>query len=194
MNNIKGEIVVVSGLPRSGTSMMMQMLKEGGVDILTDEERKADNSNPKGYLEYEKVKGLAMDNSWVHEASGKAIKVIAQLINHLPDEYNYKIIFMERELDEVLVSQQKMLGKNPDPNTIPMGLYTAFQKQLDKMYAWVESQPTVELMKVKYTDVLEKPIEVAEEVASFIDMDLDGEAMASVVDKDLYRNRVKDFK
>ena len=109
--NIKGEVVIVSGLPRSGTSMMMQILDAAGMDILTDQNRKADENNPKGYYEYDPVKKLMVDKSWLPNAKGKVVKVIAQLLPYLPSNYDYKVIFMRREMGEVLKSQQIMLGK-----------------------------------------------------------------------------------
>ena len=114
MNNIKGEVVIVSGLPRSGTSMMMQMLHSGGMEVLTDAKREADDSNPKGYYEFEPVKKMMADVSWLPEANGKVVKIIAQLLTFLPDNYKYKIVFMRREMDEVLTSQQVMIGKTKE--------------------------------------------------------------------------------
>ena len=104
-------ITVVSGLPRSGTSMMMQMLHAGGHPCLTDDRREADADNPRGYFEYDKVKQLRTDCSWLPEATGKAVKIIAQLLSVLPTELDYKIIFMRRELDEVIASQNRMLDR-----------------------------------------------------------------------------------
>ena len=105
-------IVIVTGLPRSGTSLMMQMLDRGGLEILTDGRREPDEDNPRGYLEFEKVKSLAADNNWVVEAKGKVIKVVAQLLDSLPEEIDYKVIFMHRKIDEIVQSQYKMLERN----------------------------------------------------------------------------------
>ncbi|MBK6374535.1 MAG: hypothetical protein IPF67_15705 [Saprospiraceae bacterium] len=112
MDKIKGTITVVSGLPRSGTSMMMQMLEAAGLDIFTDKERTADDSNPKGYYEHEAVKNLQHNNKWLPEAKGKVVKIIAQLLSHLPANYHYQVIFMERDVLEVIASQQKMLVRD----------------------------------------------------------------------------------
>ena len=102
-------VVVVSGLPRSGTSLMMQMLEAGGVPILTDGERACDADNPKGYYEYEPVKALQNgDSDWLDKAEGKAVKVISFLLRHLPQKHRYRVVFMNRNLDEVLASQEKM--------------------------------------------------------------------------------------
>lgn len=189
--NIVGEIVIVSGLPRSGTSMMMQMLKQGGLPILTDEERLADDNNPKGYLEFEKVKKLHLDQTWLDEAAGKGVKIITQLLNYLPEKFNYKIIMMERDLTEVIKSQQKMLGKNTREDTLPLPLFNAFRTQMEKTDAWIASQPRIDMIKVNYSDVIENPVQEAERVASFVNQNLNVENMATVVDPTLYRNRVE---
>ena len=105
------EIIVVSGLPRSGTSLMMQMLAAGGVEVVTDHVRTADTDNPRGYYEFELVKKIKQDASWLPEARGKAVKMVSQLLYDLPAGEKYRIIFLERDLDEVLVSQEKMLER-----------------------------------------------------------------------------------
>src|SRR5690606_12020707 len=119
-----GEITIVSGLPRSGTSMMMQMLKNAGMEIFTDEVREADANNPKGFFEHEKIKALAKDNKFLKDAKGKVAKVVCQLVKFLPANYNYKVILMKRDLQEVVTSQHKMLvelGK-AKPDTYPAKL------------------------------------------------------------------------
>ena len=104
-------IVVVSGLPRSGTSLMMQMLQAGGMPLLIDDLRPADTDNPNGYWEYEPVKRLQQDNSWIPQAEGKAVKVVSALLQYLPPQHTYKIIFMQRPMQEVLASQTVMLER-----------------------------------------------------------------------------------
>lgn len=188
--NIVGKIFVVSGLPRSGTSMMMQMLAEGGAPMLTDEKREADVNNPKGYMEYEKVKKLHVDQDWLDEAQDKTVKVVAPLLHFLPEKFGYKVILMERDLSEVITSQQKMLGKDTRKDTLPMALFTAYKNQLNKVEAWSESQPKVQVLKVQYSNVIEKPLEEAERIAAFLELPLDTRKMASVVDPELYRNKV----
>lgn len=190
--NIKETIVVVSGLPRSGTSMMMQMLDNGGKEILTDGVREADNSNPKGYYEFEKVKSLAANNTWMPEAEGKVVKVITQLISHLPPGHNYKIVYMERDIAEVLTSQQVMLGKTKDvaAKAFPTGLDKVFKQQVAKMDTWVEAQPHIEILRVKYKDVIEDPASAAVSVTEFLGEDLDVAAMVEAVDGKLYRNKL----
>lgn len=189
--NIKGVITVVSGLPRSGTSMMMQMLKAGGMPVLTDDLRKNDENNPLGYLELEKVKKLGTDNTWLQEAVDKCVKVVAPLISNLPTEHHYRIIFMQRDMEEVLRSQQVMLGKKAEleKNAYPMQLATAFSKMLEKSNAWIQAQPNVECLYVNYKDIVENPQEEAENVAAFLDTELDVTAMSEAVKKELYRNK-----
>lgn len=183
----KDQIVVISGLPRSGTSLMMQMMNNGGLEVLTDNKRESDDSNPKGYFEYEPVMSIHKDNSWVELAKNKSVKVVAPLLKHLPSEFRYKVIFMNRDITEVIKSQQKMIGR--DTNTLPVKLFDAFQKQLQVVDSWKDKEPGVELMYVNYKDVLENPEELVKQISEFISVDLDQGAMASSVDKSLYRNK-----
>lgn len=186
-DQIKGSITIVSGLPRSGTSMMMQMLKAGGLEILTDNLRSNDENNPKGYMEFDAVKRLNKDNTWLVEAEGKVVKVIAQLLTFLPENFNYKIIFMQRDLNEILRSQQKMLGK--DPTVFPMGLADTFTKQLSKTESWLHGQPNMEVMYVHYKDIIEQPLELSENISAFLETELNTDKMAEAIDKTLYRNK-----
>jgi predicted AlkP superfamily phosphohydrolase/phosphomutase/tetratricopeptide (TPR) repeat protein len=186
---MKGRITVVSGLPRSGTSMMMQMLEKGGMTILTDKNRKADENNPKGYYEDERVKAIGRDNSWLEEADGKVIKVIAQLLQHLPAKYEYDILFMQRDMDEILTSQQKMLKK--DPKVYPTAIANAFSKELLKVEQWAKTQPNVRIKYVKYSDCIDSPEKIAEEVNLFLGNKMDAESMSNAIDAKLYRNRLE---
>ena len=184
----KDQIVIVSGLPRSGTSVMMQMLNSGGVDVLTDGNRKSDVSNPKGYFEYDPVMALHKDNSWLGEAQNKSVKVVAPLLKFLDPKYRYKVIFMNRDINEVIKSQQKMIGKDPD--VLPLKLLEAYTKHLNQVEIWKEREPNVELIYVNYNDVLDNTNEAINKVISFLGVDMDKEAMANCVDKSLYRNKV----
>ena len=188
---IKGTITIVSGLPRSGTSMMMQMLDAGGASILTDKVRQPDTSNPRGYYEYEKVKKMMTDVSWIEEANGKVIKVVAPLLQNLPNKYDYKIIFMKRDMPEILRSQQIMLGQkaNVEKQAYPIVLAEAFNKQLEKSEAMFKRMPNVEVLYVDYASAIENPEETAETVAEFLGEDLDINKMVEAVDKNLYRNK-----
>ena len=188
---IKGTITIVSGLPRSGTSMMMQMLDAGGAEILTDKVRQPDDNNPKGYYEFEKTKKLLTDVSWLEEANGKVVKIVAPLLNNLPNKYDYKIIFMRRDMAEILRSQQIMLGQKAtaEKQAYPIVLAEAFNKQLEKAEAMFQRMPHAEVLYVDYASVVDNPLEVAEAVSEFLGEDLDLEKMAAAVDKSLYRNK-----
>ncbi len=186
----KDQIIVVSGLPRSGTSLMMQMLDKGGIDILTDKKRKADESNPKGYYEYEPVMSLHKDNSWLDKSKDKAVKIVAPLLKQMDFQFRYKIIFMIRDLDEVIKSQQKMIGRDPD--IFPVKLYNAYVEQLKFIEKWKEKEPGVELIYIDYKDVLNKPQEAINKIETFLGVPLKKEEMAKCIDKSLYRNKLKE--
>ncbi|MBK9016595.1 MAG: tetratricopeptide repeat protein [Saprospiraceae bacterium] len=195
--NIKGEIVIVSGLPRSGTSMMMQMLEAGGMAIFTDRERQPDESNLKGYYEHEAVKNLAKNKSWLPQASGKAVKVIAHLLPHLPMNWHYKIIFMERDVLEVVRSQQKMLARNGSAqrgrivreDTLPFHLVKSYEQTLEKVKAWAREKPNAEVMYQAYSEAVESPFLAAMQINDFLNGQLRPEAMADVVEARLWRER-----
>jgi len=186
-------IIVVSGLPRSGTSLMMQMLDIAGIEIFTDKQRTADESNPKGYYEHEAVKRLARDKSWVKDTQNKAVKIISQLLIHLPMRFRYKIIFMERDLHEVVVSQHKMLlklgAKRLKEDAYPMAIENAFRKNLELVKTWSANKPNVEILYIEHKEAIVNPLEVARKVAAFLGKELDINAMAGVVDKNLYRTK-----
>jgi hypothetical protein len=186
-------ITIVSGLPRSGTSLMMQMLTAGGMPILSDGERRADVDNPRGYLEWERIKQLPKDPACIAEAEGKAVKVISQLLLSLPPQHEYRVIFMQRPLPEVMASQDEMLRRrgNFDPDEDNSVVARAFQDHLSDVYAWLNSKPHVKVNRVQYHAVLREPKETAENVARFLGVPLDVEAMAKQVDGTLYRQRKK---
>lgn len=186
-------ITIVSGLPRSGTSLMMQMLAAGGLQVLSDGERKADTDNPKGYLEWERIKQLPKDPSLIAEAEGKVVKVISQLVLSLPERHEYRIVFMQRPLPEVLKSQDEMLKRRgtyaPGGDTSP--IEQAFQRHLIEVNKWLAGRANVKVCRVHYHRVLREPQAVAEEVAGFLQVPLDVPAMVEQVDGSLYRNRMK---
>jgi hypothetical protein len=186
-------ITIVSGLPRSGTSLMMQMLAAGGMPILSDSERSADVDNPRGYLEWERIKQLPKDPASIAEAEGKAVKVISKLLLSLPAEHEYRVIFMQRPLPEVLASQDEMLRRrgNFDPAADNSVVARAFQDHLAAVYAWLNGKPHVKVNRVQYHAVLNAPRETAESVAEFLEVPLDVEAMTKQVDGSLYRQRRK---
>jgi hypothetical protein len=184
-------VTIVSGLPRSGTSMMMKMLEAGGMPVLTDHFRTADEDNPKGYYEFERVKEIEHDSAWLPDAQGKVVKMIAALLRHLPAEYSYKVLFMRRNIDEVLSSQRQMLIRRGEPaDTIADGKMAAlFEKHVQRVEDWLDQQPNIDVLYIHYSDVLADPAEQAQRVNRFLDNALDAEKMAQVVDPNLYRQR-----
>jgi hypothetical protein len=188
----KEPIVIVSGLPRSGTSMMMKMLEAGGIMPLTDKIREADTDNPKGYYEFERVKQLDKgDTAWLPDAQGKVVKIISALLKHLPADYEYRIIFMRRNMPEILASQRKMLirrGEDAD-NMNDETMTSLFEKHLKSTMQWIESQPNVSVLYVHYSDMLADPIPQIKKINEFVGSRLNETAMTTVVDPNLYRNR-----
>jgi hypothetical protein len=189
MSSLQSEIVVVSGLPRSGTSLMMQMLEQGGLPIMTDNERVADPDNPRGYLELEKVKKLKSDASWLPEARGSAVKMISQLLYDLPTHHCYRVIFMERDLEEVLDSQEKMLARLNQQAAPRDRIREAFRVHLERLHQWIKQQSHLNVLLVSYNGLLEDPLREAQRVATFLDARVDPRKMAEAVDPALYRNR-----
>ena len=186
-------ISIVSGLPRSGTSLMMQMLAAGGMPVLSDGERVADADNPKGYLEWERIKQLSKDPGCIAQAEGKVVKVISQLLLSLPPGHEYRIVFMQRPLVEVLASQQQMLKNRNVSETggSDSEMVKAFQDHLFEVNAWLNKKPNLKLLRVAYHRLLSEPKEVSVEVCQFLDISLNVEAMAQQVDRSLYRQRAK---
>ena len=173
--------------------MMMNMLGSAGLSMVTDRLRVADEDNPRGYFELEQVKDLdkAGDKSWLGEHRGKVIKVISFLLLDLPDDYHYKVIFMLRDLDEVVASQNKMLvrrGEDPAATTDEK-MKDNYRFHLRKVGYMIEEQPNFDLLKVDYRQTLDDPAAVAERVRRFVGLPLDVTAMAQAVDSRLYRNR-----
>jgi hypothetical protein len=185
------EIIVVSGLPRSGTSMMMKMLAEGGLDAVTDALRTADDDNPNGYFEFEPVKQMTEGNTrWLDEARGKVVKVISALLEHLPSAHRYKVIFMERSLQEVLRSQKKMLVNRAEDSAISDSeMEERFKKHLAAVKFWLARQPNIEVLYVDYAKMIASPAAHCAMVADFISLPLDLEKMQQVPSQQLYRNR-----
>ncbi len=186
-------ITVVSGLPRSGTSMMMKMLEAGGMEILTDNLRKADDDNPKGYYELEMVKqlGKSDDTSWLEEARGRVVKIISALLEHLPDRYRYRIVFMRRKMEEILASQRQMLIRRGEPTdeVSDEEMAKAFSKHLKHVEAWLEEQPNMDVIYVSYNEVLADPYPHCKKINEFFGKTLDTDSMVKVVDRMLYRQR-----
>jgi hypothetical protein len=187
-------IIIVSGLPRSGTSMAMKMLEATGYPIVSDGIRTADEDNPKGYYELERVKDLAKEDdfSWLADAKGRAIKIISYLLKELPPDYNYKVLFMRRDLSEVLASQQKMLQRRDETSeTEDERMVELYENDLWKANYLLKHQPHFEHLEVYYRQVLDEPLQAARQINEFLGGNLDVEKMAGVVDPDLYRNRAE---
>jgi hypothetical protein len=185
-------IVVVSGLPRSGTSMIMKMLDAGGVPVMTDGLRTADEDNPKGYYEVERVKELGneADKGWLGDARGKAIKVISYLLKSLPPSFNYKVVFIRRDIEEILASQRKMLARRGEAEeTAPERMRALFADDLWRAGYQLKHRPEFESIELHYSAVLARPLEEARRLAAFLGGGVDAEAMAAAVDPQLYRNR-----
>jgi hypothetical protein len=171
--------------------MMMRMLEAGGIDVLTDRQREADADNPKGYYEFERVKQLEHDKSWLPDAEGKVVKIISQLLQYLPSDYSYQVVFMRRKMEEILASQERMLmrrGEKTD-KIADEELAALFRRHLDRVKAWLDSQPNIDVIYVSYNRVLEAPRDEAGRIDAFLDRDLDVDNMVGVVDRRLYRQR-----
>jgi len=185
------EIIIVSGLPRSGTSMMMQMLEAGGLPVFTDNLRIADENNKKGYYEHEAVKIIHKDNSWMKNAVGKTVKVVSHLITHLPMRYKYKIVFMERDINEITTSQSKMLqnlGKLA-PNTAHFNIENSFRQTNQKVRNWLDDMPNMDVLFVNYNETIENNDIVINKLNNFFNDKLNTNNMKNVIDKKLYRTQ-----
>ncbi len=190
----RGEpIVVVSGLPRSGTSMLMRMLEAGGLAILSDAERTADIDNPKGYFELERIKHLEkeQDKSYLRAGRGKALKAISFLIKDLPDENDYRVIFMRRDLDEVLVSQEKMIARldQGDTSADKEAMKEAYRNDIVRTRVHCRKRPNFELIEIHYKAAIDDPAAACRNVNVFLGGGLDEAAMRAAIDASLYRNR-----
>jgi hypothetical protein len=189
-----GPLTLVSGLPRSGTSMMMKMLEAGGLPPLTDAFRAADDDNPKGYYEFERAKKLREgDADWLPDAQGKAVKVISALLRHLPSNYRYNVIFLRRAMPEILASQKKMLvNRGEDPDKVSdEDMAQLYQKHLGQVTAWMAEQDFIDVLYLDYAAILNNPGPVPNQIARFLRQEMDTEAMLAIVDPDLYRQRAR---
>ena len=185
-------VIVVSGLPRSGTSMLMKMLVAGGVPVVTDNRRTSDEDNPGGYFEHERIKDLAkeQDKRWLQAARGKSIKVISHLLESLPDDNYYRVILMRRDLDEILASQNIMLERRAEENPIEdQKAKDHYIKHMITTKVYMRRRPNFEMLEMNYSKVLADPLASAAELNDFLGGGLDVNAMAAVVSPDLYRNR-----
>jgi hypothetical protein len=184
-------ITIVSGLPRSGTSLMMQMLAAGGMPALSDGERQADADNPRGYFEWERIKLLPQQPDCIEEAEGKAVKVISQLLFALPAGRDYRIIFMQRPLPEVVASQAEMIRRRATTGAAlaPAALIAGLRAHLNQVDAWLGSHANMLVYRVEHHDVLREPLCIAESIQQFLEYTLDVVAMSRQIDASLYRQR-----
>jgi hypothetical protein len=186
-------VTIVSGLPRSGTSMMMRMIDAGGMPALTDNVRRADEDNPRGYYEFEPVKQTKEDPSWLASAGGKVVKMVYRLLYDLPADSQYRVIFMQRELTEVVASQDVMLSRRgrETGDLSKDKLIGLFQQQLAEFAGWVGKRPNFRVLYVSYNDALREPDAVVQAVNEFLGGGLDPEAMRRTVEPELYRQRAQ---
>lgn len=186
----RDSVIVVSGLPRSGTSMAMQMLTAGGVSVLHDQARGADESNPRGYLEFEPVKATRKDSGWLREAPGRAVKVASLLLYDLPADYRYQVILMRRDLREVVASQRAMLSRlgRPEP-AVGDALQQVYARHLAALESWLATQPNFSVLVIEHARLLQNPATAAAQIAAFLGRDLALASMAATVDPSLYRQR-----
>ncbi|MFO1352219.1 MAG: sulfotransferase family protein [Gammaproteobacteria bacterium] len=183
--------MIVSGLPRSGTSMMMRMLAAGGMPLLTDSWRGADHDNPHGYFEYEPVKAIRADQSWLAGARGKAVKIVSPLLMGLAIDHPCRILFMQRPLAEIMASQRKMLERRGEPaeREADAALARHFEDHLRDVRRWLEGQTHMKACYVRYHEALASPAACASEINAFLGAHLDERQMAAAVDPALYRQR-----
>jgi hypothetical protein len=185
-------ITIVSGLPRSGTSLMMQMLSAGGMPVFTDERRAADTNNPRGYYEVESVKSLARNSDVIAQTEGKVVKVVSSLLKYLPKDFNYQIIFMRRALEEVIASQDRMLERlgQPIPQSSKEAATKAFQQHLNQVQNWIGLQPNMRVLYVHHRTLLDNPAQEASNISEFLAYPLDLQRMSQCVERSLHREKI----
>jgi hypothetical protein len=191
MVNEPAYVTIVAGVPRSGTSLMMQMLARGGIEPLTDAQRAADEDNPRGYYEYDPAKRTRADASWVDRAAGRVVKLAHVLVEHLPPEHAYRVVLMRRDLGEVVASQRAMLDRLGKRGTDlpPAQLAAAYERQLARVRSWLAQQPNVRFIDVDYNELVRAPERIIAALAAFFDGRLDATAMRGAIDPELYRRR-----
>ena len=184
-------VTVVSGVPRSGTSLMMQMLAAGGFPVLADDHRPADISNPRGYFEFEPVKRLRLDQTWLNQARGRAVKIIHLLLRELPTDgqAQYRVIIMKRPMAEVVSSQGAMLARQGKRSADPGSLGAIYETQLREVQDWLNKHDCFRSMIVEYHDLLARPADIAREISAFLDAKLDIAAMVAAVNPALCHHR-----
>jgi hypothetical protein len=191
MTNTRTFVTIVSGLPRSGTSMMMRMLDLGGIPALVDNLRVADEDNPKGYYEFEPVKKTRQDPSWVEGTNGKVVKMVHLLLLDLPKDREYRVVFMRRKLEEVIKSQNVMLerkGKST-ADLSEQQIIAMFRQQMQQVEQYMKTHPNFKWLDVQYNDLLANPQPWVDKIDEFLGGGLATDKMLEVVDPKLYRQR-----
>jgi hypothetical protein len=187
---LANEIIVVSGLPRSGTSLMMQMLDRGGIPAVTDQVRAADDDNPRGYYEFEAVKRTKQDPSWLPAARGRCVKLVSSLLYDLPPGESYRVLFMQRDIEEVLESQEKMLARLGRPAAPREQIRRSFGIHLNRLFQWLPQQSHMRLLTVSYNRLLTDPQAEIGAIVAFLDEAVNADTLIAAIDPSLYRNRV----
>lgn len=188
-------ITIVSGLPRSGTSMMMRILTAGGIPPLVDGVRCADTDNPHGYFEYEPVKHTREDPEWLEQADGRAVKMVYKLLYDLPLDRPYQVVFMQRALKEVIASQDAMLARlggvasGAGRPAAMHDLVGTFAAEIARFKAWVKTQPLFRVHYVNYNNLLAEPAPILAALNAFLGGGMDATALAAAIDPTLYRQR-----
>ena len=186
-------LIIVTGLPRSGTSMMMKMLEAGGIAVITDKQRQADDDNPNGYFELEQVKEIKRDRSWLDSSTGEAVKMVSMLLYNLPLDREYSLIFMKRNLDEVIASQKVMLARKGEiPSADDEKMKQLFSKHLSEIDAWLSEHKNFKILYINYDEVVKLPQETAENIQKFLGRGLNTDNMIKSVDPALYRKAIKE--
>lgn len=186
---LQATITVVSGLPRSGTSLMMQILHAGGMRVLTDALRPPDESNPLGYFELQAVKQTRNDSTWTNLADGCAVKVIYRLLRDLPPIHKYQVLFMRRDLDEVVLSQYVMLNRSTTSALDRQRLVGIFRRELLEVDDWLKSATHMRVLNISHDALIARPQSIIPDLCMFLGKPLDQAAMIAAIKPSLYRNR-----
>jgi predicted AlkP superfamily phosphohydrolase/phosphomutase/tetratricopeptide (TPR) repeat protein len=184
-------VMIVAGLPRSGTSMTMQLLAAAGIEPYTDLKRGADTDNPRGYFEHENAARLHQDASWISAARGKAVKIVAHLLPYLAAGEEYRIVFMHRDLNEVVASQRAMLARlaRTGARLDDRVLARTYTRQLVQVQTWLRRRPEIQVLPVGYADALRDPAGTCARLAGFLGQPFDESAAAMAVDPALRRQK-----
>ena len=185
-------IIVVSGLPRSSTAMMMKMLKEGGIQILSDDVKKPDDNNPQGYFEYDLVSKLPEGKTdWLEEAEGKVVKVISYFLHHLPPKHEYRVLFMERNFSEILKSQKKTIieEKQKIHKKEDKMMEDYYKTHIKQTKEWLSLQPNFSVIYLSYNELVKNPNQDLSKLSNFLEHELNLDKMSKAIDQNLYRQR-----